>query len=312
MVEKKPEKTCPECGSNIFIEDKKMGEIVCAKCGLVYQENIIDFGQEWRAFDADQLERRARGGAPVTIVKHDKGVSAEVGKGLAELYKVPSKKRAQYYRIAKWHKKLLRVRERNLSLAMNELQRLVSFLQLPKSVHERAAKYYERIVSEGLVRGRSVEAIIAALVFAVSKEMGVPRSMEEIIEASGVDKKDLSKTYRQVARALGIRIVPTDPASYVSRYCSELRLSDKVLVKAVEILKKAKSKELTRGKGPGGIAGAAIYIASLLLNEKRSQREISNVCGVTEVTIRNRAYEIARKIGIEKELIEAEKRANIS
>ncbi|MCS7123009.1 MAG: TFIIB-type zinc ribbon-containing protein [Candidatus Aenigmarchaeota archaeon] len=307
MVEKT--KVCKECGSTTFIEDQKMGEIVCAKCGLVLEEGLIDLGQEWRAFDAEQLDRRARGGSPITVVKHDKGISAEIGKGLAELYKVPSKKRAQYYRITKWHKKLLRSKERNLSFAMNELQRLVSFLQLPKTVHEMVASYYEKIVSEGLIRGRSVEAIVAALVFAVSKQLGNPRSLEEIVEASGVERKDLSKAYRQVCRTLGIRILPTDPINYIPRYCSELNLSDKVTVKAIEILKKAKGQELTRGKGPGGIAGAAIYIASLLLGEKRSQREIANICGITDVTLRNRAYEIARKIGIEKELSEAEKKA---
>lgn len=312
MVEKiTGKKVCAECGGTVFIEDPKMGEIVCAKCGLVLEENLIDLGQEWRAFDAEQVDRRARGGSPITVVKHDKGVSAEIGKGLAELYKVPSKKRAQYYRITKWHKKLLRSKERNLSFAMNELQRLISFLQLPKTVHEAVASYYEKIISEDLVRGRSVEAIIAALVFAVAKQMGNPRSLEEIVEASGVERKDLSKAYRQVCRALGLRILPTDPVSYIPRYCSALNLSDRVTVKAMEILKKAKDYELTRGKGPGGIAGAAIYIASLLLGEKRSQREIANICGITEVTLRGRAYEIARKIGIEKEFLEAEKKAGI-
>lgn len=305
MVEKK-ERVCDNCGGNVFIEDSKRGEIVCARCGLVVEENVIDFSQEWRAFDAEQLDRRVRTGAPITLTKHDKGVTAEVGKGLAELYRVSTKKRAQYYRIVKFHKKLLRSNERNISIALSELQRLVSFLQLPKTAHERVAKYYEDIISKGLVRGRSVESIIAALVFAVSKEIGNPRSLDEISEISGVDKKDLSKTYRLVARALGIRILPTDPISYVPRFCSILGLSDKVQVRAMDILKKAKGLELTRGRGPSGIAGAAIYIASVLEKERRSQKEIAEVCNVTEVTIRNRAYELAEKLGMKKDLIEAE------
>jgi transcription initiation factor TFIIB len=123
---------CPECGSNDFIEDETRGELRCARCGLVVKEHMIDRGQEWRAFDSDQISRRARTGAPLTFTKHDKGLTTEIGKGLGELYKVPGKKRAQYYRLRKWHKRLIESKDRNLSFALSELQRIISFLNLPK------------------------------------------------------------------------------------------------------------------------------------------------------------------------------------
>jgi len=67
-------------------------------------------------------------------------------------------------------------------------------------------------------------------------------------------------------------------------------------------LKRAKVFELTSGKGPTGVAAAAIYIASVLVGEKRTQREIADLTGITEVTIRNRQKEIAEKLGIEEEV----------
>ena len=69
--------------------------------------------------------------------------------------------------------------------------------------------------------------------------------------------------------------------------------------KAIEIIKKAEEKELTSGRGPTGVAAAAIYIASILGGERRTQREVAEVAGVTEVTIRNRYKELAEKLGIE-------------
>lgn len=293
---------CPECGGVRFIEDQSRGELYCAKCGYVMQQNIIDTGQEWRAFDSEQMSRRARSGAPLTFTKHDKGLTTEIGKGLGELYKVPTRKRAQYYRLTKWHKRLIKSKDRNLSFALSELQRIVSFLTLPRPIHERIAKYYEEAVNKGLVRGRSIESVVAALTYAVSREFSSPRTLEEISEASGVDKREIGRTYRYIARELHIRILPADPVTFIPRFCSMLGLSDKVQAKSIEILRKAKKYDITSGKGPTGVAAAAIYVATVLLGEKRTQREVADIVGVTEVTIRNRYKEVVEKLGIEEEV----------
>ncbi|MBI2542662.1 MAG: transcription initiation factor IIB [Candidatus Aenigmarchaeota archaeon] len=295
-------RACPECKNTSFIEDPTRGELVCSKCGLVMEEEMIDTGQEWRAFDTEQMSRRARSGAPLTFTKHDKGLTTEIGKGVGELYKVPTKKRAQYYRLTKWHKRLIKSKDRNLSFALSELQRIVSFLNLSHSVHERIARYYEQAVNKGLVRGRSIESVIAALTYAVSREFGSPRTLDEIAESSGEDKREIGRTYRYISRELQIRILPADPMTYVPRFCSMLGLSDRVQAKAVEILKKAKKMDLTSGKGPTGVAAAAIYIACVLLGEKRTQREVADTTNITEVTIRNRYTELVKKLGLEEDL----------
>ncbi len=293
---------CPECGGTKFIEDARRGERYCAKCGAIIKEDIVDTGQEWRAFDSEQMSRRARGGAPLTFTKHDKGLTTEIGKGLGELYKVPAKKRAQYYRLTKWHKRLIKSKDRNLSFALSELQRIISFLNLPRPIHERIARHYEQAVNKGLVRGRSIESVVAAITYAVSREFGSPRTLEEISEASGVEKREIGRTYRYIARELKIRILPADPVTYVPRFCSMLGLSDKVQARSIEILKKAKKFDITSGKGPTGVAAAAIYVACVLENEKRTQREVADIVGVTEVTIRNRYKELIEKLGIEDEV----------
>jgi transcription initiation factor TFIIB len=293
---------CPDCGSVRIVEDVSRGELTCLDCGLVIKENIVDTGQEWRAFDSEQMSKRARGGAPLTFTKHDKGLTTEIGKGLGELYKVSAKKRAQYYRLTKWHKRLIKSKDRNLSFALSELQRIVSFLNLPKSIHERIARYYEEAVNKGLVRGRSIESVIASLTYAVSREFGSPRTLDEISEASGIEKREIGRTYRYIARELTLRILPADPMTFIPRFCSMLGLSDRVQAKSIEILKKAKKYDITSGKGPTGVAAAAIYIACVLVGEKRTQREVADIVGVTEVTIRNRYKELVEKLGIEEEV----------
>jgi len=291
-------KKCPECGSKKIMVDKTRAEVICKKCGFVIKDSIIDRGQEWRAFDAEQMSRRARTGAPRTYTKHDKGLTTEIGKGRGELYKVPRKKRAQYYRLRKWHKRLVESKDRNLSFALSELQRIISFLNLSKTVHERVARYYEQALDKGLIRGRSIESVIAALVYAISRRERTPRTLGEISEACGLSKKEIGRTYRYVARELKIRILPADPKDFVPRFCSILNLSDKIQAKAIKILKKAQKESVTSGKAPTGVAAAAIYIACLLTNEETTQREMANAISLTEVTLRNRQKEIIEKLKI--------------
>lgn len=298
----KEEIKCPECKSSNIVYDHLRGESLCSKCGFVIKESMIDLTQEWRAFDEDQRSRRARTGAALTPTKHDHGLTTEIGKGRGELFKVAAKKKAQYYRLTKWHKRLIKSRDRNLSFAFSELQRLVSYLSLSKAVHEKVAKVYKEAVTKGLVRGRSTESIIAALLYISCREEGAPRTLDEIARASGISKKDVGKTYRYIARKLGIRILPAKAQDYVPRFGSLLDLSEKVQVKAVEVLDDAANHDVISGKGPIGVAAAALYIAAVLSGEKKTQREVADMIGVTEVTIRNRYKEMVESLGIKDEV----------
>jgi len=295
---------CPECNSKNIKYDHVRGETLCDTCGFVLKESMIDQTQEWRAFDEDQRSRRVRTGAALTPTKHDQGITTEIGKGKGELFKVASKKRAQYYRLAKWHKRLIKSRDRNLSFALSELQRLISFLHLSKAIHEKVAKLYQQAVNKGLVRGRSTESIISALLYTTCREEGAPRTLDEISKASDITKKDIGKTYRYISRKLNIRILPAKAQDYIPRFGSLLDLSEKVQVKAVDILDKASKSDVTSGKGPIGVAAAALYIAAVLAGEKKTQREVADIIGVTEVTIRNRYKEMVEILGIKDEVEE--------
>jgi transcription initiation factor TFIIB len=111
--------------------------------------------------------------------------------------------------------------------------------------------------------------------------------------------KEIGRTYRFLARELNIKLLPTAPQDYISRFTSELRLSSETIYKANDVLKQADDLEITSGRGPTGMAAAAIYIATILTSERRTQRDIATVSGVTEVTIRNRYKEMADQMGLD-------------
>ena len=290
-------KKCPECGSiNLFVNRDK-GEVICKDCGLVVEDRMVDHGQEWRDFDSESggASDRRRTGAALTYTQYDQGLGTEVGQK-SDLLSLGAKDRNKFYRLRKWQYRISTAIERNLKLALGELKRVSSYLKLPRAVEEEAARVYTLAVQRGLVRGRSMESVVAGALYAACRRHEVPRTLDELAEASGIDKKEIGRTYRFVTRELGIRILPSNPVDYISRFSAALKLTASTQTKAVEILEKAQNSELTSGRGPTGIAAASLYVAALMNNEKRTQREVADVAGVTEVTIRNRYKELIKKL----------------
>jgi transcription initiation factor TFIIB len=284
---------CPECGSNHLSKDYSRAELVCRNCGFVLDENMIDHGPEWRAFDSEQREKRARTGAPMSYTIHDKGLSTMIGWKNRDSYgkSIPTRNRAQIYRLRKWARRIRisNATERSLAIAFSELDRMASSIGLPRTVRETAAMIYRKAALKKLVRGRSIEGVITAALYAACRQCHVPRTLDEISSVAHISKKEIGRTYRYVSRELGLKLLPTSPEDYISRFCSELKLSGDVRAKTVEILQEAAHRELTSGRGPSGMAAASLYIASVLCGERRTQREVA---------IRNRYKEITQKLDI--------------
>ncbi len=286
---------CPECGGQV-ITDEARGESVCADCGLVVEEDDIDRGPEWRAFDAKEKDEKSRVGAPTTNTMHDKGLSTNIDWRDQDAYgrSLDSRQRQKMRRLRKWNERF-RTRdskERNLKQALGEIDRMSSALGLPENVRETASVIYRRALDEDLLPGRSIEGVSTACTYAAARMADVPRSLDEISEVSRVGKDEVARTYRYVVRELKLEVKPADPESYVPRFASDLNLSDETELRAKELLTNAKEQGIHSGKSPVGLAAAAVYAAALLTNEKTTQAAVSEVADISEVTIRNRYHEL--------------------
>lgn len=293
-------KKCPECGSIDLTYDEQKGEIICNQCGLVVEEKMVDTGQEISG-QFDKAEKKGRGGAPLSMQKFDKGLITNVGE-ISDIYKLKTGHARKFLRLKKWQERVSTSIERNLRLAMAELRRVSSFLSLPNVVRDEASRIYNFVLQRGLVRGRSMESVIAACIYAACRSYSIPRTLDEIANASDVERKEIGRTYRFIMRKMGIKVKPSSPKDYISRFASILHLSPRTQNQSLKILKKADISELTSGRGPAGIAAAALYVSALLNDEKKTQREVADVAGITEVTIRNRYKELIEKLGIEDKL----------
>jgi len=286
---------CPECGGQLR-SDQQHGETVCGDCGLVVEEDDIDRGPEWRAFDAAEKDKKSRVGAPTTNTMHDKGLSTNIDWRNKDAYgrSLSSRQREKMQRLRTWNERFRTTdsRDRNLKQALGEIDRMASALGLPKNVRETASVIYRRALEDDLLPGRSIEGVSTAVVYAAARQANVPRSLDEIADVSRVSKDEVARTYRYVSRELSLGIEPADPGQYVPRFASSLDLSEEAELRARQLLTTAQEQGVHSGKSPVGLAAAAIYAAALLTNEKTTQAKVSEVADISEVTIRNRYHEL--------------------
>jgi transcription initiation factor TFIIB len=295
--------SCPECGSKNLISDDDTGEIICGKCGLVLKESIINNGPEWRAFTPSEKESRSRVGIPISFSVHDKGLTTVIGRIAKDAFgrNIPLNTRLQMLRMRKWQirSRVHSSEDRNLAQAMAELDRLSDKLHIPQSLKEDAALIYRKALDKGLVRGRSISAIAAASLYAACRITQTPRTLREITKQSPIDKKDVARCYRLMLRELDLQMPKPDAQLRVPKIASKIGLGEKTQRKAVDILKRAEKLKTTAGKDPMGLAAAALYIACVLTDEKRTQKMIADAAGVTEVTIRNRYKGLKESLKLE-------------
>lgn len=293
---------CPECAGSVH-RDEEHGERTCTECGLVLDADAIDYGPEWRSLD-DNADDRRRVGAPVSKLRHDKGLSTTIGWRDEDAYgnRISGRKREQLRRLRTWNERFTSkdAAERNLKQAFGEIERMASALGLPEPCRETAGVLYRRAVDEGLLPGRSIEAMSTASLYAAARQHGTPRTLVAFTSVSRVDKLPIQRAYRYLSSELGLQIEPADPIHYLPQYASELEISDDAERLAREILEAAKDRGLHSGRSPAGLAAAAIYGAARLANERLTQERIGEETGVSRVTVRNRYRELLDAYGEER------------
>ena len=271
------------------------GELIHEPTGLIIEEDNVDRGPEWRAFNATERDRKSRVGSPMTQTMHDKGLTTSIDwrNRDASGRQLSAEKRSRMERLRTWQERIRTqdAGERNLQFALSEIERMSSAQGVPKSVREVASMIYRRALQEDLIRGRSIEAMATASLYAGCRQEGIPRSLSDFVGVARVERREIARAYRYISGELKLALKPVDPAEHVPRFCSELGLPETVKRRATRIVDETTAQGLHAGKSPTGYAAAAIYLASMLSDEKRTQSEIADVADVTVVTVRNRYKE---------------------
>ncbi len=284
---------CPNCSSSDIKHDYSRGEIICRNCGLVISK-IIDHSPEWRAFSDEERISRSRASSVVSPLKTDFGVSSSISYSDKDIYgrKLGVGILNKMRRLRKLNRRETRAHVRNLRIALREIRRLISQLDLSDEIGEYAATFYRKALKADLIRGRSIESMVAAAVYIAARQTNTPLTLKDIEKHINSDKKVIARCFRLYVQELDIRPTPVNPTVLVSKICAELELSARTENEAIKILEETRYQRLDVGKNPSSVAAASIYIASIRTGERRTQQQVAKAAKTTPVTLRNRFREI--------------------
>ena len=85
-----------------------------------------------------------------------------------------------------------------------------------------------------------------------------------------------------------------NPQLLIPKYINRLNLGIEIERQTIEMVRKYINGQSISGKDPKGICAGAIYLASRLESQSITQAAVSEVTGITQVTLRSRYKELMR------------------
>jgi transcription initiation factor TFIIB len=294
---------CSICNNDqILVTDLESGEIICSNCGMVMLDNIEESRPEWRTFTTtdEPNNTRIRTGMHTSLARHDMGLATVIGSEDKDAsgHKIDAAMRFTMNRLRTWDRRSQTdtSTDRNLRQAFSELDRLKDKLGLSGAVIEKTAYIYRKVQEKGLIRGRSISAILAAAAYIACREIGYPRTLKDITALSNIKRRYIAKAYRLLIIELDLKIPLLDPIKCIIRIANNAKISEKTKRLAIDIMHDIIKSGISAGKDPMALAAAVLYLSCLKTDENKIQRYIADAAGVTEVTIRNRYKNIIKQL----------------
>lgn len=287
---------CSACKSNRIITDYDSVEIVCTSCGLVISDDVEE-AQGIRHLTStttnEVYDKTINTGSPISLARYDTGLSTIMGKPTKDAAGnvLDAATRSRMARLKTWDLRITANNSsssRSLREACAYLRVIKDKLGLPDAAVEKAAYIYRKAKNKGLIRGRTISGVSDAAAYIACRELGIPKTLKEIAEASNIKPKTLAQSYRLLISELDIKIPAFDHMKNIVKVANKANLNEKTKRKAMDIMYYIDKKEVPAGKIPTGIAATVLYVACLRTGEKRSQSDIAHAAGITEVTLRNR------------------------
>jgi transcription initiation factor TFIIB len=286
----------------VVITDPETGELIRKDTGEVISDNTLSREKEWRSFDTIEHENRARTGTPTSLAFHDMGLSTVIGKEATDASgnNIDAGTRMRMNRLRTWdyRSQVQSSTERSLQKAFSILSRLKDRLGLPNHVTEKAAYTYRKAQERGLIRGDTIDSVLAASIYVALRQSEVPRTLDEISEISNVKLKHAARSYRRIITELDIKAPMIDLSKYIVKIANKLGFDEKIKRKALELMGQAQKKNILVGKDPMSMASSILYLVNVAEGHNKTQSEIAKAAGTTEVTVRNRSKELREKLGI--------------
>jgi transcription initiation factor TFIIB len=291
---------CPECKEwpPNLVEEFSSGDLVCGTCGMVLDSHVVDTRSEWRTFANDDQN----GDDP-----------SRVGDAINPLLNGSQLETGIQFDQSKQGRDLARVQNRmqqdkgtkGLLQAYKQIGALCDAMNMGKNVADAAKHIYKLADDEKFLKGKPQDAVVAGCIFIACRQADVPRTFREIHNLTNVSKKEVGRVFKALETFLKRQETnnkkqtafsvtswenkaTTGPEALVARYVSQIgfRRAQRIENISIDLARRAANVGDLAGRSPLSIAAACIYMASHLTEEPKTSKEIANVSGVSDGTIK--------------------------
>ncbi len=204
---------CSTNETHVMLFDNQTGETICNKCGVVIKENLEE--PDWQISSREHNGKRSvnRTGMPTSLAFHDMGLSTTISSSNIDANGVviTSRQIVKIQRMRRWNKiSNDRSSHRNLKNAFTILSSLKHKLSLTDSLVEKSAYIYRKAFGKGMIKGRSISAMVVASIYAACRVFGIPRTLDEVAKAANEDLIFVGKCFRLLVRRLKLNLSKVD------------------------------------------------------------------------------------------------------
>ena len=284
-----------------MITDRESGEIICNRCGRVISDYIETNSHDWHTSITDRCNNRSGIGMSLSsLARHDMGLSTIIGRtdrdASGNILDTAMRSRMQRLRTWDIRSQAHSSAAKNRKQAFTQLSILKDKLNLSDAVIEKTAYIYRKAQERLLIRGRMISGMLAAAIYIACREMGTPRTLNDIATVNNMKRKELARNYRLLYFELDLRIPIIDPMKCIVKVANKAILSERTKRQAADIMSKAIRREIPAGRDPMGLAASVLYLSSLSNDEKITQADLAKAAGVTEVTLRKGAKDLRKEL----------------
>jgi len=288
---------CPLCELyNTIIIDPKSTDTVCSKCGMVMTDKM-DTWPGWQGNAVDELQGNNRTGPPLSLTRRDIGLSTVIGNENldARRNQIKAVVLPTLRRLRTWDSRT-QSNNYHFKVAFRELDCLKDKLGLSEPIAEKAAYLFRKAHEKGIIRGRSTLAVLAAAVYIACRQMEAPRTIEDVVTASNIKRKAITKCHRELIFELQLKLPDIDNKKCVVRVANKANVSEKTKYKAINLMDEVVRQGISTGKDPMGLAAAVLYASCIMTGEQKSQTDLARAAQITQVTIRNRFKDLSNRL----------------
>lgn len=297
---------CPDCKQVPPDLVEENADTICANCGMVLAERLVSYESEWRTFNSDEGkgdDPNRVGEAENELLHGSQGTM--IGGGGPNVSKETRKlKKAQAMQNEDKN-------NRALQSAYAQIEQWGEKAMLTAAIKNAAKAFYKRVYDSGQFRGKNTDATLAGCLFIACRQCKAGRSFAEIFGLTAVPKKEIGRAYKSLEKFLikssedTIRAIENDngianrdllsynatqstkPKDLCARYCNMLGLDFRVQTIAEGLAEQIPTIANLAGRSPLSNAAACIYFASHLINKGKPSKQISEVAGVSDATIKH-------------------------